>query len=169
MGMGMFMWVSVTYMYVHLNIMYVEARGQLWVLCLRSHFVHWDKISHWLGTHEVVRLVGFAWLCLPGITSTCHNTQIFKVGSRDQTRVLVPIKQALYTLSSLSSLCVDHHCMSNAICLQHETVLLGHISKSDSVDLERKRHMSSKEKGHAGVHILPQITHKVGSCLHSSN
>lgn len=87
MGKGMFMWASGMYMCVHLYIMYVEARGQLWALCLKSHFAHWDKIPHWLGAHEVARLAGqgFAWLCLPGITSTCHNTQIFKVGSRDLT------------------------------------------------------------------------------------
>lgn len=30
-GMGMFMWASGIYMCVHLHIMYVEARGQLWV------------------------------------------------------------------------------------------------------------------------------------------
>lgn len=58
MGMGMFMWASGMYMCVHLHIMYVEARGQLWALCLRSHFVHWDKITHWLGAHEVARLAG---------------------------------------------------------------------------------------------------------------
>lgn len=139
-------------------------------------FLHWGIVSHWPGAHEAARLAGhraqgFARLCLPRITSASHHTLNFILDSREQTQGFVPERQVLYIRSYLPSLRVDYHCMSNAICLQNETILLGHIPKSYSVDLgkrqERKWHTSSKEKAVLECILCSNHTHSRGLAIHS--
>lgn len=130
-----------------------RPENNLGIVPQRPLFFQWDKISHCPGAQEVATLAGHR--ALPdsaslGLQGSAPPINILNLDSRDQTQVLVPARQVLYILSYLSSLCVDYHCMSNAICLQNEAMLLGHIPKSSSADLEkrqgRKWHMSSKQK-----------------------